>query len=115
MENFLRLRTTDDSCAKQVSCDKEVMGSPLFLGDKNEEHKEKCTFITAGLMAIIFLLCGCGAPKEQGGTCGNNLSWYYEDYVLTIRGTGDMTYDEAVPWKDLKRYIQQVVSDDQAF
>lgn len=74
-----------------------------------ESTKKKCMFITAGLAAIIFLLCGC-AKVEKEGTCGENLTWVYAENVLAISGIGDMLFEEEVPWgiwceEDIQRVV----------
>lgn len=62
-------------------------------------------------LALVFaFLCVLGMPKEvmaEGGSCGTNVNWWYEDGVLTIGGSG--TVDER-PWMDShKEDITKVV------
>ena len=46
------------------------------------------------------------------GSCGTDVTWTFEDGVLTISGTGAMTDDSdasPAPWNDYKDSIQKVV------
>ncbi|MBD5508833.1 MAG: leucine-rich repeat protein [Lachnospiraceae bacterium] len=65
---------------------------------------------------------------ETSGVCGTNLTWYYQNGVLVIKGTGEMTnfghtelynsdgkktvdeYD--IPWYELKNNIGWVIMDE---
>lgn len=52
---------------------------------------------------------------EAKGICGADLTWYYQDNVLVIKGTGEMTeYDrcEALPWFDYIYEIGKVVIEE---
>lgn len=59
---------------------------------------------------------------ETWGVCGENLTWYYQNGILVIRGTGDMTdysyhYESGNivsehPWNDLHDKIQWVHIED---
>lgn len=54
---------------------------------------------------------------ETSGVCGANLTWYYQNGVLAITGTGEMTdYSsvEETPWFDLKDKIGWVIIDEGA-
>lgn len=54
---------------------------------------------------------------ETSGVCGANLTWYYQNGVLAITGTGEMTdYDsyKDTPWYDLREKIGWVIIDDGA-
>ena len=49
-----------------------------------------------------------------GGPCGDNVTWAYQDGVLTISGTGDM-YDYGIdqaPWINYRSVIQTVIVND---
>ena len=64
------------------------------------------------------------ASPETSGVCGANLTWYYQNGVLAITGTGEMTdYDTYwdkndgdskvdTPWYNLKDKIGWVIIDD---
>lgn len=54
---------------------------------------------------------------ETSGVCGANLTWYYQNGVLAITGTGEMTDYSSVketPWFDLKDKIGWVIIDEGA-
>ena len=52
---------------------------------------------------------------ETSGVCGANLTWYYQNGVLAITGTGEMTdyssYNNT-PWYDLRDKIGWVIIDE---
>lgn len=57
---------------------------------------------------------------EAQGVCGADLTWYYKDNILVIRGTGDMNdYEDindskmaANPWEEENRNIQWIIVED---
>lgn len=56
---------------------------------------------------------------EAKGVCGVDLYWYYQDNVLVIKGTGEMTnYYEAngsskdVPWYEVAKDIGKIIIDE---
>lgn len=61
---------------------------------------------------------------ETSGVCGANLTWYYQNGVLAIAGTGEMAdyrrgenegdwnYKITTPWYDIKDKIGWVIIDD---
>lgn len=52
------------------------------------------------------------APTEEDKTdaCGDNLSWFYANGVLTVTGSGDMfDFDDGAPWASLKNSITKVI------
>lgn len=93
--------------------------------------------IFCALLALMLLLSGCssgagrnttpGTPDEpaQGttsepaaewvalGECGDNVSWVLDSNgVLTVKGTGAMSYRHAAPWRDHYESIKAVVIGD---
>lgn len=59
---------------------------------------------------IFALTISTGNIYSQTGTCGKNLTWYIEDGVLTISGTGTMTnFSDDAPWDSYRDFIQSVV------
>lgn len=59
------------------------------------------------------------STAETWGVCGENLTWYYQNNILVIRGTGDMAnwstvfYDyENIPWYDFRDKIHWVYIED---
>lgn len=76
--------------------------------------------IISVLLAIVLTMTiipfsGIVASAETlTGTCGDNLTWNYEDStgVLTISGTGEMyNYDGGLktPWYDVKKNITEII------
>lgn len=69
------------------------------------------------LAALVLLLCmvTCSALADGDGTCGDNLTWIFEDGVLTISGTGDMydfDYDgmsSNAPWYEHRSDIRYII------
>lgn len=52
------------------------------------------------------------ASTLTSGTCGENLTWSYNDGVLHIQGTGDMEdYHDKRPWDDFREQIHTVTID----
>ena len=53
---------------------------------------------------------------ETSGVCGADLTWYYQNGVLAIKGTGEMTdYEEKKrPWYDIREKIGWVIFDNGA-
>ena len=52
------------------------------------------------------------AGVVDGGSCGENVTWSFDDGTLTISGTGAMADYESegkVPWKSLRKDIQRIV------
>lgn len=67
------------------------------------------------VLAAVLLLaslapaaCATEAVSTAGsGTCGDGITWVYEDHTLTITGSGDM--DDGCPWIEYKDRIEHVV------
>ena len=51
----------------------------------------------------------CGYFSDQGGVCGDNLTWYVDDNgILTISGTGDMyNYECKANWGNTAPWFEQ--------
>ncbi len=65
------------------------------------------------LVAFAFCALNVDAAGEEGGTCGENLTWRYDIETLTlyIEGYGEMTeYSIGFPWEDFQ--IQNIVLPD---
>ena len=61
---------------------------------------------------MLAIVASVGIMFAESGTCGENLTWNYEDGVLTISGSGDMTdyaFDNRSPWDGKRLYISSVV------
>ncbi|MBE7015301.1 MAG: leucine-rich repeat domain-containing protein [Ruminococcaceae bacterium] len=50
---------------------------------------------------ILMLVPGGMTVLAESGTWGDNLTWTFENGVLTINGTGDMQEDYDMPWNNL--------------
>lgn len=80
---------------------------------------------------LLFLCSACGTPAgtgsesspgtvsagsaQEGGVCGASLTWSYQDNVLTVTGTGNMTEyrsQEELPWYSLIDQIGKVAIDE---
>lgn len=59
-------------------------------------------------------MVNAASTEYASGECGDNLTWEYEDEVLTIGGTGNMWDYEygAVPWNDYMFAITQLELED---
>lgn len=60
-------------------------------------------------------VCGCGEIAVKEGTCGTdgNITWSFDNGVLTISGSGDMPNDSSgLPWLIFKDIITSVVIED---
>ncbi len=49
---------------------------------------------------------------ELKGSCGENLTWQLEDGILTISGTGDMSFDGDAPWCAVRSQITDVILEE---
>lgn len=60
------------------------------------------------------------STAETWGVCGADLTWYYQNGILVIRGTGDMTdyaynhstYKVENPWSELQDKIQWIIIEE---
>lgn len=76
------------------------------------------------VMMILFIISmmGCGRSEsdlinfdtaEAKGRCGTDLSWFYKDNTLVIRGSGDMVdCSEEKPWKQVEKKIYKVIIEE---
>ena len=61
---------------------------------------------------MLAVVASVGIMFAESGTCGENLTWNYEDGALTISGSGNMTdyaFDNRSPWDGKRLYISSVV------
>ena len=81
-----------------------------------KKSKKLLSIILAILMIISIIPITASAEAPTSGTCGDNLTWSYDDstYTLTISGTGAMTdYSSSNrPWKSYVGSIKTVVIED---
>ena len=64
------------------------------------------------LLAVSLLLTTPIRAEAASGTCGDNLTWVYEDTVLTISGQGRMSYDSHAPWYDCYKTCTKVIIEE---
>ena len=67
--------------------------------------------ITVFLLALVLLLTqALPAFAAETGTCGENITWTYENGTLSITGSGPMDdFPEGAPWAQFKDSITTVV------
>ena len=124
-----RPATSNDSDAKRIArLEQEIEDLEQELKDlkaENKDLKEQLNGSSAvadndsqqsGSEAENLLKTTIASP-ETSGVCGANLTWYYQNGVLAITGTGEMTdYSSAkdTPWYDLRDKIGWVIIDEGA-
>jgi len=61
-----------------------------------------------------FLKTITAETAEAKGVCGNDLTWYYQDNVLVIKGTGEMSdfSGDDVPWYDCSKETGWIIIDE---
>lgn len=64
--------------------------------------------LAACLLVISMAPAALALGPSDSGTCGDNLQWTLEDYVLTISGEGEMEEGEA-PWEDYANKVERLV------
>ena len=76
-----------------------------------------CLIMLLGVIGIGSLTVSADNPTS--GTCGDNLTWEYNEstYTLTIYGTGEMNgyssdYNKTAPWKSFYETMKTVVIND---
>ena len=69
-------------------------------------------FLTAVMAACVLCLLPLSvfAAETDSGTCGPNLTWTYNDGVLTISGTGEMSFEADMPWAG--KAIRQLIIEE---
>ena len=63
---------------------------------------------------VLLAAEGDEAGELLSGECGENLTWTLtDDGVLTISGTGEMSFeDDRVPWRDYREEVEKAVIED---
>ena len=87
--------------------------------------KRVCTVIVVICMLLALLPAAVSADGETSGTCGENLTWQYDETtkILTISGTGEMysyyktvvTFQTIAPWREneeIKNNLEKVIIQD---
>ncbi len=94
--------------SKSDSGDKSSISIPDNTPSKDSSNSK--SNVTADFLKTI-----TAETAEAKGVCGADLTWYYQDGVLVIKGTGEMTnfyysYDETnMPWVDYQDKIGWVI------
>lgn len=81
--------------------------------------KERLIRMLLMLCVLVSVVTICASAAEESGSCGESLTWSYDNGTLTISGTGDM-YDYAAegeganpaPWYDFAADITALVIDE---
>lgn len=70
----------------------------------------KKTFAVLLSLLFVFTLLPSVSMAETSGTCGDDLSWSFDEStgVLTITGSGEMDNFFMAPWSDYKAQIKEV-------
>lgn len=65
---------------------------------------------STGSVTDDFLKTITAETATAKGACGANLTWYYQDNVLVIKGTGDMTdyVETKAPWREDSQLYKQI-------
>ena len=75
--------------------------------------KKKILAIILSVIMLLSVVPITASAATVTGTCGENLTWIFDDGTLTISGTGvmdDYDYDEC-PWEGYKDIIFKVIID----
>ena len=64
--------------------------------------------LAACLLVVSMAPAALALGPSDSGTCGENLEWTLENYVLTISGEGEMEEGEA-PWEDYASKVEHLV------
>ncbi len=104
LETVICKAATPPSCGEKTWTEVPIYKGYLYVPEESIETY-KNTEPWSGFKYIESL-------PASSGTCGENLSWKFEDGVLTISGTGDMEFTESVPWEAYMPAIQSVVIEE---
>lgn len=78
---------------------------------------KKKIVITALVLLLVSAFCITASAETCTGTCGDNLTWTFDDQdgTLTISGEGEMakwSTHSSVPWNSYRNSIKSVVIED---
>lgn len=96
---------------EELEAENEELKAQLESMDSADSNQQSSNEADSLLQATI-------ESPETSGVCGANLTWYYQNGVLAITGTGEMTnydkgmHDRRSPWYDIKDKIGWVIIDD---
>lgn len=71
--------------------------------------KKLFSLLTAAVFACTLCRMPVTGAVSHSGTCGEKLTWTFEDGMLTVSGTGNMDCDYNRPWEELRADIRSVV------
>ena len=89
-----RIKELEDQIA-ELEAEKEELGQQLGVAGESNETQQPVDSETAQLLKKAAGIDDSNA--EDWGACGADLTWYFSNDILVIRGTGDMTDN---PWID---------------
>lgn len=94
---------------EELEAENEELKAQLESMDSADNNQQSTNEADSLLQATI-------ESPETSGVCGANLTWYYQNGVLAITGTGEMTdySSEETPWYDIKDKIGWVIIDEGA-
>ena len=109
------LKAENENLKEQLKAENENLEEQLENSDSTENNQQSDSMSENLLKTTI-------ASPETSGVCGANLTWYYQNGVLAITGTGEMTdysynwsdQTRDTPWDDLKEQVGWVIIDDGA-
>lgn len=80
-----------------TACNNQTVEENNNIQDNTESTQTELSRPTKELINSV-----TEATAEAKGICGSDMTWYYQDGVLIIKGTGDMNnYSiDTAPWKD---------------
>ncbi len=67
------------------------------------------------IVAMLPLCTLCSAAEETSGVCGDNLTWTYDDKILTICGSGtmyDYSEENPAPWNENCLTIERIIIEE---
>ena len=74
--------------------------------------KRNISGLMALLLCLVLVITAAPAAKAAEGSCGDGLTWNYQDGTLTISGSGvmsDFTENAMAPWYSLRNEIRKLM------
>lgn len=94
---------------EELESENKELKAQLDNSDSTDSNQQSTNEAETLLQATI-------QSPETSGVCGADLTWYYQNGILAITGTGEMTdYGNGgkdTPWYDLKDKIGWIIIDD---
>ncbi|MBP5476099.1 MAG: leucine-rich repeat domain-containing protein [Paludibacteraceae bacterium] len=107
LETVICKAATPPSCGEKAWTEVPIYKGYLYVPEESIETY-KNTEPWSGFKYIEIL-------PASSGTCGENVTWKFEDGVLTISGTGDMPdygFTDPIPWSSFESSIKSVVIEE---